>query len=130
MHSTTSNAITLDRPIDLERIKHVLHKISKNKTPGSDGIGWEFYKSNWSTIKNQLARHPERDVHKERRHCTIKPRDSNMPPEAKWSSESNGLPPHHIAECGLSNPTKDTSEPPTAAIGRTSTKEQILWSAG
>jgi hypothetical protein len=29
-------------------------KIRRNKTPGSDGIGWEFYKTNWSIIKEDL----------------------------------------------------------------------------
>ena len=36
----------LDRPIALEEIKHVLQKIRRNKTPSSDGTGWEFYKTN------------------------------------------------------------------------------------
>jgi len=44
----------LDRAIDLEEIKQVLQKIGRNKTPGSDGIGWEFYKTNWSIIKEDL----------------------------------------------------------------------------
>jgi hypothetical protein len=30
---------TLDRPIALEEIKHILQKIRRNITPGSDGIG-------------------------------------------------------------------------------------------
>lgn len=44
----------LHRPIDMEEIRHVLQGVRRNKTPGSDGIGWEFYKATWSTIKDDL----------------------------------------------------------------------------
>lgn len=45
----------LDRLINMEGIRHVLQVARRNKTPGSDCVGREFYKANWSTIENALC---------------------------------------------------------------------------
>jgi hypothetical protein len=46
----------LDRPIDMREIRHVLQVCrSKKKTPAGNGIGKEFYKAKWSTIKADLC---------------------------------------------------------------------------
>ena len=42
----------LEQPISLEEVHIAVRKGGKNKAPGSDGIGLEFYKVNWATIKD------------------------------------------------------------------------------
>jgi len=32
----------------------MVHRGTGNKTPGRDGIGMEFFKKNWSTIKDDM----------------------------------------------------------------------------
>jgi len=34
---------------------HAMRKGGKNKAPGSDGIGLEFYKANWATIEDNIG---------------------------------------------------------------------------
>jgi hypothetical protein len=39
----------------MEEIRHALRVGGRNKAPGSDGIGWEFYIANWTTLKDDLC---------------------------------------------------------------------------
>ena len=41
----------LDLPITAEELQTVVHRAAGNKTQGHDGIGMEFFKKNWSIIK-------------------------------------------------------------------------------
>ena len=45
----------LERPIFPEELHFAVRKGAKNKAPGSDGIGLEFYKTNWATIKDDIS---------------------------------------------------------------------------
>jgi len=36
----------LERPIDVDEVRHPIRLGGRNKAPGSDGIGLEFYKTN------------------------------------------------------------------------------------
>jgi hypothetical protein len=52
-HDTTY-AELLERPIDTDEIQNAVLEGRSNKAPGSDGIGLEFYKVHWKTIKDYL----------------------------------------------------------------------------
>jgi len=45
----------LERPISREEVQFASRKGAKNKAPGIDGIGLEFYKTNWATIKYDIS---------------------------------------------------------------------------
>jgi hypothetical protein len=45
----------LEQPITPEEIHIAVMKGGKKKAPGSDGLGWEFYKANWATIKDDMG---------------------------------------------------------------------------
>jgi hypothetical protein len=47
----TTYAESLEQPIKQEEIIAELTKVTRNKAPDSDGIGLEFYTTNWATIK-------------------------------------------------------------------------------
>ena len=44
----------LDMPITEEELHTVVHRTTGNKSPGHDGICMEFFKNNWSTIKDDM----------------------------------------------------------------------------
>jgi len=50
----TAYAESLDHPITLEEIRVALRKGRRNKVPGKDGIGLEFYTTKWENIKEDL----------------------------------------------------------------------------
>jgi hypothetical protein len=52
---TTTYGELLERPIAMEEISSALQIGGRNKAPGSDGIGLEFYKENWATNKDDLC---------------------------------------------------------------------------
>jgi hypothetical protein len=92
---------TLDRPIALEEIKHVLHKIRRNNTTGSDGIGWEFYKTNWSIIKEDLhglinEMYTKNTVTAQQKHGLIM-----CIPKREGAQKPTDFRPHHITKCRL-----------------------------
>ena len=43
------------RPIDVEEIRNALRVEGRNKATGSDGMGLQFYKANWTTLKDDLC---------------------------------------------------------------------------
>ena len=45
----------LKRSISPEEVYFAVRKGAKNKAPESDGIGLEFYKTNWATIKDYIS---------------------------------------------------------------------------
>jgi hypothetical protein len=45
----------LEKPITPEEIRAALKKGGRNKAPGSDGIGLEFYTTNWALIKEDIG---------------------------------------------------------------------------
>ena len=45
----------LEQPISLEEVHIAVRKRGKNKAPGSDSIGLEFYKANWATIQDDIG---------------------------------------------------------------------------
>ena len=45
----------LEQLISLEEVHIVVRKGGKNKAPGSDGVGLEFYKTNWTTIQDDIC---------------------------------------------------------------------------
>jgi hypothetical protein len=47
-------AHALDVPITLQELTHALNTGAKNRAPGCDGFGLEFYTTNWDTIKTDL----------------------------------------------------------------------------
>ena len=44
----------LNMPITAEEIQTVVHRVTGNKAPGHDGICMDFFKKNWSTIKDDM----------------------------------------------------------------------------
>ena len=44
----------LNQPIVIEEIRLALSTRKPQKAPGSDGLGWDFYKTHWKTIKDDL----------------------------------------------------------------------------
>ena len=50
----TLYAEQLKRPINYEEILMALRAGARHKAPGIDGLGREFYTSNWDTIKEDL----------------------------------------------------------------------------
>jgi len=50
----TTYADSLDRPITPEEILTALRTGGRNKAPGSDGIGLDFYSVHWGTIRTDL----------------------------------------------------------------------------
>jgi len=44
----------LEAPITMEELRHAISKGKSHKAPGPDGIGLEFYKTAWETIKVEL----------------------------------------------------------------------------
>jgi len=44
----------LEAPISLSEIRNAIAKGKSHKAPGNGGIGLEFYKSEWETIKTDL----------------------------------------------------------------------------
>jgi len=44
----------LNQPIDIEEIRLALSTGKRQKTPGSDGLDREFYKTHWKTMKDDL----------------------------------------------------------------------------
>ena len=50
-----SNGDLFKRLIDMDEIRYALRKGKRNKAPGIDGIGLEFYVTNWTTIKEDLC---------------------------------------------------------------------------
>jgi len=51
--SIETNA-ALEAPISLSEIRNAIAKGKSHKAPGNDGIGLEFYKAEWKTIKTDL----------------------------------------------------------------------------
>jgi hypothetical protein len=45
----------LEQPISPEEIHVAVMKGGKKIAPGSDGLGWEFDKANWATIKDDMG---------------------------------------------------------------------------
>jgi len=45
----------LERQIEKEEIPQALRVGGRNEAPGSDGIGLEFYKANWTALKDDLC---------------------------------------------------------------------------
>jgi len=45
---------TLEAPICLSEIRNAIAKGKSHKAPGNNGIGIEFYKSEWETMKTDL----------------------------------------------------------------------------
>ena len=41
-------------PITAEELQTVAHRVTGNKAPGRDAIYMEFFKKNWSTIKDDM----------------------------------------------------------------------------
>jgi hypothetical protein len=41
----------LDRPITSEEVEGAMNKEGGNEAPGRDGIGREFFKATWETLK-------------------------------------------------------------------------------
>jgi hypothetical protein len=54
-NSPTTYAETLEQQIRPEEISAALRKGGRNKSPGSDGIGKEFYTTNWEIIKEDIG---------------------------------------------------------------------------
>ena len=44
----------LNMPITAEELQTVVHRVTGNQAPGRDGICMEFFKKNWSAIKDML----------------------------------------------------------------------------
>jgi hypothetical protein len=53
--SPNTYAELAEQPITLEEIHAALQKGGRKKAPGSDGIGLEFYTTNWKIIKEDIA---------------------------------------------------------------------------
>jgi hypothetical protein len=45
----------LEQPINSKEVYIAVRKGGKKKAPGSDGLGLEFYKANWVTIKDDMS---------------------------------------------------------------------------
>jgi hypothetical protein len=45
----------LEQLITPEEEHIAVRKVRKKKAPGNDGFGWEFYKANWATIKDEMG---------------------------------------------------------------------------
>ena len=50
----TTYAEHLERPIDIDEIHQAMLAGRRHKAPESDGLGLEFYKAHWKTIKDDL----------------------------------------------------------------------------
>jgi hypothetical protein len=44
----------LSQPLTLDEIQYSVKKGKKNKSPGINGIGYEFYKAMWDIIKEDI----------------------------------------------------------------------------
>ena len=55
LNSTGTYTEPLEQPITPEEMYTVLPKVGRNKSPGSDGIGIEFYTTNWEIIKEDIS---------------------------------------------------------------------------
>ena len=44
----------LNQPIDFDEIRQAVLAEKRQKAPGSDGLGLDFYKAHWRTIKDDL----------------------------------------------------------------------------
>jgi hypothetical protein len=53
-NSPGSCAESLEQPITLDELRAALRKGGRNKAPGSDGIGLEFYTTNWEFINEDI----------------------------------------------------------------------------
>ena len=53
--SPNTYAELAEQPITPEEIQAVLQKGGRNKAPGSDGVGLEFYTTNWKIIKEDIV---------------------------------------------------------------------------
>jgi hypothetical protein len=51
---TTEATKVLDEPITMEELRSAVRAGKNRKAPGCDGIGHEFYKLQWNTIKHEL----------------------------------------------------------------------------
>jgi hypothetical protein len=51
---TPEYAANLEKPISIDEIFMALKTGGRNKAPGSDGIGLEFYTAHWDTIRTDL----------------------------------------------------------------------------
>ena len=45
----------LERPISPEEVHFAVREGAKNQASESDGIGLEFYKTNWATVKDDIS---------------------------------------------------------------------------
>jgi hypothetical protein len=70
---TTNDAAVLDQPISTEEIHHKLRAGARHKSPGIDGICFEFHTANWDTIRtdlteliNQIFMH--KNIHRRQKH--------------------------------------------------------------
>jgi hypothetical protein len=52
--NTSNYAEHLEKPITLEELRMAINKGAPNKAPGADGLGIEFYKTNWGTIGTDM----------------------------------------------------------------------------
>ena len=53
--SHTDDAEYLENPFDSCEIYKAIHSGGWNKAPGRDGLGIEFYKITWATIKDDIC---------------------------------------------------------------------------
>jgi len=74
--SPNTYAELAEKPITPEEIHTALQKEGRNKAPDSDGIGLEFYTTNWKIIKDDIAEilnqmFLQRSITQQQKHGTI-----------------------------------------------------------
>ena len=82
----------MEQPISLGKVQFAVRKGGKSKALGSDGIGLEFYKANWTTIQDDVGAmmnqmFMERKVSTQQKHdvivCLPKPSDPTTPADSQ-----------------------------------------------
>ena len=117
----------LEQPISLEEVHIAVRKRGKNKAPGSDSIGLEFYKANWATIQDVIGvmmnqMFMERTVSAHHKHGVI----VCLPKSSDPTTSADCRP----VEYGLQNNIPNHRLLITTHEGRAITSEPILRGAG
>ena len=118
----------LERPIDMEEIQHALRKGGHSKAPGSDGIRVEFYKANWTTIKDDLCT-TLNQMFPAKTTTTQQKRGNRMLAQAWRIAETFGFSVYHTLERGLQTSHSNNRAMSTPSDGRTPSDDSILLRA-
>jgi hypothetical protein len=124
-----SAAECLEQPITLDEVTAAIKSGPQNKTPGLDGICFEFYSANWETVHMNLLELLNNMF-----------LQSNITPRQKHGvliclPKSDGdntqrLPPYFAPKHRLQTSSADPGKTPPAGHGCTTPAHTILWGTG